>query len=165
MATKQLLLARAVAGICLIASQCALGQTELSIGEQLAQESVLIVRFTELANIGSRDTQCAGTRFPTGSVPAIIDKELESGFRALAYMHKVAPDQATDTLNLLRQFPLQRVDGQLALPRTYEFLKQKAIREAGAPSACTALAERMRVVLHESRQRHRAIVERIRRSR
>lgn len=134
-------------------SQPVIAQASLSPGEQLAKDAIVLVRFAEISNLGALDPECRGAAFVTYDVDAFIDREIATAFRRLAATERKPVAEVQQVLGTLRQVRTQVVDGQLAAPRSYAFLKQKAIKEAGRENACLALASRVSTVISETRTR------------
>jgi hypothetical protein len=123
------------------------------VGANVAKDSMAIVGYLELSNIGSRDNDCRGTQFETSNVNAVIDTEITDYLKKLASFDKKSPSSSefAEIVNQLKQIPKQKLNDKFVLNNVYEQKKQEAITTYGKDKACSALSAMFRTVVQQKR--------------
>jgi len=122
-------------------------------GANVAKDSMAIVGYLELSNIGSRDSDCKGTQFETSNINSVIDTEITEYLKKLASFDKKSPSSSefAEIINQLKQIPKQKLNDKFVLMNVYEQKKQEAITTYGKDKSCSALSAMFRTVVQQKR--------------
>ena len=127
-------------------------QVPSDTGERLAKETMALVMFAEMGNVGARDPECKGTPFPVADISSLVDTEVGPIIDALARSErKPLPAPRTEMLALFKQIPNQKDRGVSVVQRVYEQKKQEARAAYGAAGACSALTSMVQTVIQQKR--------------
>jgi hypothetical protein len=127
-------------------------QVPSGTGERLAKETMALVTFAEMGNVGARDPECRGTPFPVADVSALVDAEVAPIIDALArFERKSLPAPRTEMLAVFKQIPNQKDRGVGVIQRVYEQKKEEARAAYGADGACAALSSMVQTVIQQKR--------------
>ena len=121
-------------------------------GVRLAKESMALVMFSEMGNIGSRDSDFKGVFFPTANISNLVDREIVPVF---AYFSKIDGNvKAADfnlLINSLKQLPSLKDGGIGVVFRAYHAQKEKYVNEYGVEKGGIAFSTMIETSLHQKR--------------
>ena len=130
-----------------------LANSQQEIGKQLAQDSMALVSFLELGNIGARDADCKGTLFEVTNINSVIETDVRATLTKLAAMEKQNnPQEIERMLSMAKQIPIVTKDGKSAVQTTYDKLKQDNFTMYGKQAGCAALSATIRTVVQQRKQ-------------
>ncbi len=123
-----------------------------NIGKQIANDSMALVGYLELSNIGSRDSDCKGTSFEVSDVNAVIETEIRAAFNKLAKLdNKNNPKEIEDMIAVVKQIPFAQKDGKSVLQITYDKAKKDNFSIYGKQGGCASLSASFRTVVQQRR--------------
>ena len=118
-------------------------------GKRMAEDSMALVGYLELGNIGARDSSCKGNVFQTTDINKVVDIEI------YGYLKKQGgfpnTKELNEVLDLLKQLPFQKQNGKLILLNLYEQKKNEANIAYGKDKSCSVLSAMFLTVVQQRR--------------
>jgi hypothetical protein len=143
---------RLATALLVVAASSAVSAEISGMGERAAKESMGLVAFLEMGNIGARDVECKGTPFPVADISSAIDGEIVPIIDAINRVDKTSDlAKRAETISLLNQLPSQKVGGVGVVQRIYDQKKQEARVAYGGSGACAALSSMVQTVIQQKR--------------
>ena len=68
------------------------------VGKQLSQDSMALVGYLELSNIGSKDADCKGTPFEVSNVNSVIETDIRAALNKLSAMENRSNPKEIDEM-------------------------------------------------------------------
>ena len=130
-----------------------LASAQQDTGKQLAQDSMALISYLELGNIGSRDADCKGTLFEVTNINSVIETDVRATLTKLAAMeNQNNPKEIERMLSMLKHITVVTKDGKSVALTTYEKLKQDNFTMYGKQAGCAALSATIRSVVQQRKQ-------------
>lgn len=124
----------------------------ISVGKRAAEDSMTLLSFVAMGNIGAADIECKGTPFAGGDINAIVDGEIAPVFERIARLDNRSgePDGGA-LMAMLKSIAQQRNGGVLVTKTVYDQKKDEAIAEYGRDKACSVLSAMFQAVIQQRR--------------
>jgi hypothetical protein len=122
------------------------------VGKQLSQDSMALVGYLELSNIGSKDADCKGTPFEVSNVNSVIETDIRAALNKLSAMeNRSNPKEIDEMIVLIKQISSTTKDGKTVLQATYDKAKQDNFATYGKQGGCASMSASFRTVAQQRR--------------
>lgn len=128
-----------------------LGAVE-SDGAQLANESMALVSYAAISNLGANDPECRNGQFERFDINALVDAEVAPVIDRWtnARPGSITQQQRTSMLGFLKNMK-NHPSAASGIVQMYNAQKSDAIAQYGIAAGCPALATMVRTVIHQKK--------------
>lgn len=118
----------------------------------LAKEMAILVIYTEVSNIGSRDPDCRGTPFIIMDTDTLVQEELAPIIYELKIKSEKSDLRSREmAIDALKTIPYQDLNGMSVAENSYQKIKQRSVSAFGSTNACASLSSMIQTVIHQKR--------------
>ena len=139
-------------GLALIVFSSSGTTQNISVGKRAAEDSMALLSFVAMGNIGAADIECKGALFAGGDINAIVAGEIVPVFERIARFDNRSgePDDGA-LMAMLKSIVQQSNNGVMVIKAVYDQKKDEAIAEYGRDKACSVLSAMFQAVIQQRR--------------
>jgi hypothetical protein len=135
------------------------------IGKRLALESLALISYIGVANIGANDQDCKGVSFPSENIENTINTVVKPTLQKLSKFDKNSKKNDLEIVySELKNLPQKKNGESLILQTIYSQKKKESFDAYGKEKGCVALSTMIATVIHQKKLSLKEIDELIDRS-
>jgi hypothetical protein len=134
------------------------------VGKRLALESLALISYIGIANIGASDQDCKSVNFPSENIENSINTVVKPSLQKLLKFDKNSKKIDLETIySELKNLPQKKNGDALILQTIYNQKKKESFEAYGKEKGCVALSTLITTVIHQKKLSLKAIDESIER--
>ena len=122
------------------------------VGKRLALESLALISYIGIANIGASDQDCKSVTFPSENIENAINTVVKPSLQKLLKFDKNSKKNDLETIySELKNLPQKKNGDALILQTIYSQKKKESFEAYGKEKGCVALSTMIATVIHQKK--------------